>query len=141
MKAINCLFLLAILMLISYMPAQGATEEYDVLVLRGVHFAGDTFALDARAQGILDEAAALIKANPSLRFRLEGNSTYGSDQEQNLKIGEQRARSVFNYLVYRGVKPEQLEIISYGQENIKYDENTEEGKYMNNRVDIKSLYK
>ncbi|MBD5607529.1 MAG: hypothetical protein HDQ93_01590, partial [Desulfovibrio sp.] len=51
-------------------------KEEDVIVLRGVHFAFNSYALDSKAQGILDEAATLIKANPNKQVILKGWTDY-----------------------------------------------------------------
>ena len=42
-------------------------QEETVIVLRGVNFAFDSYALDSKAMGILDEAAGLIKSSPTPR--------------------------------------------------------------------------
>ena len=47
-------------------------QEETVIVLRGVNFAFDSYALDSKAMGILDEAAGLIKSKPNTKIVLTG---------------------------------------------------------------------
>ena len=45
----------------------------------------------------------------------------GSNQE-NLEIGEKRAKYVFDYLIKKGFKPEKLVVVSKGEESLMESE-------------------
>ena len=111
----------------------GAPAE-EALVLHGVNFAFDSYALDAKAQGILDEAAAAIKEK-NVHVTLEGwTDSIGTDA-YNKKLSQNRANAVKNYLVQQGVPASQLTAVGMGK-SFKYDNATEEGRYLNRRVEI-----
>ncbi len=82
-----------------------------------VHFAFNRFDLNAEAQSVLRSKAELMKANPRIRVRIEGNCDERGTQEYNLALGERRARAAFEYLVMLGVNAAQMELLSYGKEN------------------------
>ena len=110
----------------------GPTEE--ALVLHGVNFAFDSYALDDKAQGILDEAAAVLREK-NVHVTLEGwTDSIGTDA-YNKVLSQNRANAVKNYLVQQGVPASQLTAVGMGK-SFKYDNATEEGRYLNRRVEL-----
>lgn len=108
----------------------------EVIVLRGVNFAFDSYQLDSKAQGVLNEAARIIKAN-NLKLRLLGwTDSIGTDA-YNLVLSKNRANSVKTYLVEHGVNPANLVTEGMGK-SYRYDNATEEGRYMNRRCELVS---
>jgi len=113
----------------------GQAKQESVLVLRGVNFAFDSYALDAKAQGILNEAAALIKENPGKRVVLRGWTDSKGSDSYNAKLSQNRANSVKSYLATQGVPASRMTAIGSGK-SFKYDNSTEEGRYMNRRTEV-----
>ena len=106
----------------------------DALVLHGVNFAFNSYALDAKAQGVLDEAAAALK-DKKVNITLEGwTDSIGSDA-YNKTLSQNRASAVKAYLVKQGVPASSINAIGMGK-SFKYDNATEEGRYLNRRVEF-----
>jgi outer membrane protein OmpA-like peptidoglycan-associated protein len=63
----------------------------------------------------LDEIAAAINAQPGLTVLIAGHTDAAGSTAQNEQIGRARALVVFEYLVSRGVAPNRLAVISYGE--------------------------
>lgn len=110
-------------------------QDEDVIVLRGVHFAFDSYALDSKAMGILNEAANLIKANPNKQVILNGWTDYIGTDAYNKVLSQNRANAVKNYLVKQGIPASRMTAIGRGK-SYKYDNKTAEGRYMNRRTEI-----
>ncbi len=104
-----------------------------------IHFAFNRFDLTAQAQNILREKADLMKANPRIRVRIEGNCDERGTQEYNLALGERRARAAFEYLVMLGVNAAQMELLSYGKENPLVGGSGESAWAQNRRDDFKVI--
>ncbi len=81
-----------------------------------VYFDFDKFDIREEYRASLQEKADLMKAHPSIRVRIEGNCDARGTQEYNLALGERRARAAYEYMVMLGVNPDQLELISYGED-------------------------
>jgi OOP family OmpA-OmpF porin len=106
----------------------------DALVLHGVNFAFNSYALDAKAQGVLDEAAAALKGK-KVNITLEGwTDSIGSDA-YNKKLSQNRANAVKAYLVEQGVAASSINAVGMGK-SFKFDNATEEGRYLNRRVEF-----
>ena len=110
-------------------------KDEDVIVLRGVHFAFNSYALDGKAMGILNEAANLIKNNPNKRVVLSGWTDFVGSDAYNMKLSQERASSVKNYLVKQGIPASRMTAIGRGK-SFKYDNKTDEGRAMNRRTEV-----
>ena len=106
----------------------------DALILHGVNFAFNSYALDEKAQGVLDEAAAVLKAK-KVNFTLEGWTDYIGSDAYNKKLSQNRANAVKDYLVKQGVPAASINAVGMGK-SFKYDNATEEGRYLNRRVEF-----
>jgi len=103
-------------------------------VLKDVHFAFDSYALDAQARDILAANAEWLKDNPRARTEIEGHCDERGTIEYNLALGARRAKAAKDYLVTLGIGPDRLSTISYGEELPLCRETTEECYARNRRV-------
>jgi peptidoglycan-associated lipoprotein len=104
--------------------------------LRDVHFGpGRSDALWADTR-VLDGAVGWLKENPTRLLRIEGYTDGSGTREQNLSIGEKRARFVMKYLVSRGVEAARIAVASYGADRPVCTETTEACRARNRRVQL-----
>lgn len=82
-------------------------------------------------------ALLLIEKNFSLK--LAGHTDNTGSMQLNLKLSKDRAESVKAYLVSKGANPSRIEAVGYGPTQPIADNNTEEGKQKNRRVEF-TLY-
>jgi len=83
--------------------------------LRDIHFAFDRYVLTERARAILQQNGEYIRRTGD-RVVIEGHCDERGSVEYNLALGEKRAKNAYDYLVTLGVDPDQMEVISYGEE-------------------------
>jgi outer membrane protein OmpA-like peptidoglycan-associated protein len=80
-----------------------------------VYFDFDRYSLTDAAQRILAQAVETLRANPTLRIRIEGHTCSIGTAEYNLALGDRRARSVMQYLVSNGITADRLTTVSFGE--------------------------
>ena len=114
------------------LSAAQVRERDNALAMTVFYFEFDRSDLSAEARAALVHHANYLKENPSRRYRLEGHADERGTREYNLALGERRAQAVERYLQVQGVSSNQLETISYGEEN-PVDPGTTEAAYARNR--------
>jgi peptidoglycan-associated lipoprotein len=72
----------------------------------------------------------------TIHITLEGHCDERGSDEYNLALGEQRAKSVKQYLINVGFDENNLKIISYGEERPKIPESNPEAWAANRRVHL-----
>lgn len=95
----------------------------------------DSAALRADSRAVLNQHAAVLRANPRA-VRLEGHADERGTREYNIALGERRAQAVRIYLRSQGVNSP-VEVVSYGEERPVVDTSNEYGWQQNRRVEIK----
>jgi outer membrane protein OmpA-like peptidoglycan-associated protein len=108
-----------------------AVKEF---VFEDVHFDFDRYSLRPEATRVLDEAVKAMGENAELRLEIEGHTCNIGTAEYNLALGERRAHAVRDYLQSRGIGPDRLRTVSYGEERPKHDNAREETRRLNRRA-------
>lgn len=103
----------------------------------GVNFEPKSFGLTQESKQLLDEVVVTINASPELqKIEIQAHTDYKGSREANLKLSEQRALSVKNYLVSQGVLEKCLIAKGYGESQPIADNKTKEGRAKNRRVEL-----
>jgi len=93
------------------------------------------------ARSIVDEAIAQLKAeNRGVYFEIEGHTDATGPDAYNMRLGEDRAEAVRNYLHdQHGIALNRMQVISYGEAKPVEDNKTRDHRAQNRRVVIKVL--
>lgn len=87
-----------------------------------VRFARGSVRLDAEHRVLLNEVFEQLARVPQHRVLITGYSDRSGDPSSNLRLSEQRARSVRNYLLQRGIDADRLMVNFYGDSrSIRHD--------------------
>ena len=106
----------------------------DRLVLVGVNFAFDKADLLPESYPVLDNGVKLLNDRPNVNVEIEGYCDYIGTEEYNQKLSQERAQTVKNYLVSKGIHEGRLTTIGYGKGNPIADNETDEGRALNRRI-------
>jgi peptidoglycan-associated lipoprotein len=98
-----------------------------------VHFDFDKFDLTPEARKILADKAAFLNGHPNMKIRIEGNCDERGTTEYNLALGDRRAKSSMDYLVFLGITSDRITTVSYGKEKPLDPGNNEEAWAKNRR--------
>ncbi|MCQ6958655.1 OmpA family protein [Mucilaginibacter aquariorum] len=120
-------------------PPPAPAPEKPNYNFNNIQFEFNSGILKTDAYPTLDKAAAEMKKDPSVRFVLNGNSSAEGTDEHNMALSVERANAVKTYLVNTGVNGANLDIKGYGESKPITSNETEEGRALNRRVEIKKL--
>ena len=76
-----------------------------------VNFAFDRADLTAAARATLDQQAAWLRANPTVRVRITGHTDLVGGEGYNDRLGLRRARAAASYLLRRGVARARIDMV------------------------------
>ncbi|MBU2583762.1 MAG: OmpA family protein [Bacteroidetes bacterium] len=116
--------------------------EIKTLVLSGdTNFEFNKSKLLPNAYAALKDIVITMNEHTEYKWEVGGHTDGIGSVNYNTKLSEQRAQSVVDYLVSQGVKRNNLNIVGYGKSNPIATNDTNEGRSMNRRVEIKLLSK
>ena len=104
--------------------------------LRTVYFDYNDATIREESKAFLSQVAEALIAQPTASIEIEGHCDLRGSTEYNLHLGERRARSVQKYLLAQGVTPEQVSIISYGEERPADPGRNERAHQRNRRAEL-----
>ena len=105
-------------------------------VPKSVFFAFNSYVVEGKYRSVLENNAQYLTGPPAAHVQLQGNTDARGSREYNLALGQKRADAVMKGMELLGVKPSQMEAISYGKEKPKALGNAEADYAENRRVDI-----
>jgi len=85
---------------------------------------------------IIDQMVDLMQTNADLIVEIQGHTDNVGKPEANKKLSEDRASAVKNALVERGIAADRMSTAGYGDTKPVADNNTEEGRAQNRRVEL-----
>lgn len=101
-----------------------------------VNFAVNSAELRPASYGPLNEIAAVLQEYPSTSVDVVGHASSDGADDYNMRLSEQRANSVANYLVQQGVRPVRISAYGRGETQPIASNDTEAGRAANRRVEI-----
>jgi outer membrane protein OmpA-like peptidoglycan-associated protein len=109
------------------------------VVLKNIFFDVNKFELKNESLVELDKLVQLLTENPSLKIEISGHTDNVGKPADNLALSNERAKAVVNYLVSKNIPAQRLTPKGYGEANPIAENNTEEGRALNRRTEMKVL--
>ncbi|MBW4049211.1 MAG: OmpA family protein [Proteobacteria bacterium] len=119
---------------------QTADNRLKINVPAAAGFATGSAQLNANLYPALNELANGLMQNPTESVQILGFTDNTGSDAINYPLSENRALSVKNYLVSRGVPPQRIATQGMGPQNPVASNQTEEGRALNRRVEIYVAY-
>lgn len=120
-------------------PAPAAPGE---VTFDSIYFDVNKSNINPISSKALDRDGMLLKDNPSIRVEIGGHTDSRGSEKANLKSSEKRALSVKKYLEDKyNISSDRMTVKGYGSSKPIADNNTQEGRAKNRRVEIKVISK
>jgi OOP family OmpA-OmpF porin len=114
-----------------------AAVEEKIVITQKIHFEFDRAVIRPISYPILDDVAYLLQRNPQIRLiRVEGHTDWIGSDAYNQQLSERRANAVRNYLIQKGIEPDRLVAVGYGESRPIADNNTVQGRARNRRTEF-----
>lgn len=94
------------------------------------------YTLRPGAREKLAKVAGIILGHPGLKLEVEGHTDSVGSDEYNMKLSENRANSVRDYLVAQGINPDNVTARGFGKTMPVADNSTAAGRQQNRRVEL-----
>ena len=85
----------------------------------------------------LDDVADILIKNSNINLDIEGHTSNDGSFNANMKLSNERAETVKNYLINKGIEASRFTSKGYGPTRPINDNKTREAKALNRRVELK----
>ncbi|MES1221479.1 MAG: OmpA family protein, partial [Bacteroidota bacterium] len=114
-------------------------EVGSVVRLNNVFFDFDKWDLRGESFLELDRVVKLLRENPAIVIEMSAHTDSKGSDEYNFTLSDNRARSVMEYIVSKGIDPSRISSHGYGETVPVATNDTDEGRQLNRRVEFKIL--
>lgn len=114
-------------------------KEGQSVVLKNIFFETDKYDLKPTSQAELNKLVDLLNENPEMKIEIGGHTDNVGSKDYNQKLSENRAKSVFEYLIQKGITKERLSYKGYNFEQPVTTNDTPEGRAQNRRTEFKVI--
>jgi len=123
-------------------PDRGSVviEDNSIIILEKIYFETDSAVIQQRSYPIIDAVAATLNGNPQITLvEIQGHADERGDDNYNIRLTRDRAASVVEAVVQRGVARERLRSGGYGERCPVDPRSNAEAWERNRRVEFKIL--
>ncbi|MCW3071380.1 MAG: OmpA/MotB domain protein [Bacteroidetes bacterium] len=112
-----------------------------IIELKNVFFETAKFNLKPESNAELDILVKFLNVNKAIRGELSGHTDNVGDKKSNMTLSQNRAKTVYDYLVAHGIDPKRLSYKGYGDTRPKVKNDSDENRAMNRRTEFKVISK
>jgi outer membrane protein OmpA-like peptidoglycan-associated protein len=113
------------------------TQSGQIELPEAIGFEAGSIKLSAKALQVMERVADKLKGNPQVkRIRIEGHADDPGSPKQQAELAQKRAEAVREVLMKRGVDPERLQAVGYGNSRPLDKRRTSDARAINRRVEL-----
>ncbi|GAB3504487.1 hypothetical protein GCM10027341_34860 [Spirosoma knui] len=118
------------------------TNGYDAvknkkITLRVIHYVSGTSNLTFEDKQYLDTIAVFLTRVPTVVMEIAGHTDNVGNKKANLQLSQERANSVMQYVISRGVLSRRIKSAGYGSRQPIAENKTDMGRAQNRRVEMR----
>jgi len=114
-------------------------QSGEAIVLNNIYFETDKSELLPESFPELDKLVSLMKASPQKSIEISGHTDNTGTEETNIQLSTARAKAVVDFLVSKGIASSRLTYKGYGSSIPLADNDSDEGRSKNRRVELKII--
>jgi OmpA-OmpF porin, OOP family len=121
-------------------PVQLNTETIELnkdYTLKDIKFEFDSYVIHKSSNDELNKVVAYLHAHPEVHARLSGHTDFIGSDDYNLTLSRNRARSVADFLIAKGIQPQRVVSFGFGKSRPLSTEKTNDARAINRRVEIR----
>lgn len=116
--------------------ADGCVRKAQVVVLPNIEFALDRAELTEDGRETLGQVLRFMNDQPEITLDVWGHTDATGSETYNLRLSQKRAAAVEKFLVDNGIAATRLKSAGFGESRPLADNDTEEGRDRNRRVEL-----
>jgi outer membrane protein OmpA-like peptidoglycan-associated protein/tetratricopeptide (TPR) repeat protein len=105
--------------------------------MKNIQYATNSFQLEPVSLIELNKLIQLMNDNPSLKIQINGYTDNVGNDADNLKLSENRAKAVVDFLITKGIDAKRMTWKGFGETQSITDNSTEQGRALNRRTEFK----
>ena len=114
-------------------------KKGEKIILKNVFYETDSYELKQESLIELNKLLAFLNHNQEIKIEISGHTDNIGLHDYNMELSENRAKSVYTFLVNNKIRSERLIYKGYGESQPISSNETEEGRADNRRTEIKIL--
>lgn len=107
------------------------------VVLKNIFFDTDKFLLKEESKIELNKLIQFLNSNPKIKIEISGHTDNQGEKKNNLILSNNRAKTVFDFLVSNTIAKERLSFKGYADNQAIADNTSEKGRATNRRTEFR----
>lgn len=108
----------------------------EAYTINDILYGTNSYALSGRSEFILKGFARFLKENPNISVSIQGHTDDVGDDAKNLKLSQDRADGVKDFLVSQGISKSRLKAEGFGETKPKVPNTSEANRATNRRTEF-----
>ncbi len=116
-----------------------APGDMKICAISQISFKHGSYELTEKDKAYLDEIVDLLKRNEQMKIRINGHADNTGEDLFNHNLSHERAKAVYDYFIEKGIEASRLSYAYFGSGQPLRDDDTEEGRMFNRRVEFEII--
>ena len=108
-----------------------------ITVLGNIFFDFNEYSLQRKSMSELKEVYDFLRQNPNVKVEISGHTDNIGSAQYNMELSTKRAKSVYDFLLFKRIRPEQITYVGYGQDKPIAPNDNLENQSKNRRIEFK----
>ncbi|NLL28655.1 MAG: OmpA family protein [Bacteroidales bacterium] len=104
--------------------------------MNDIYYKSNSAELLSESKKVLDDFIDFLNENPNIKVKIQGHTDNIGSDAFNMTLSEERAKSVFDYLIENGISASRLSYKGFGESKPVDTNDTEAGRAMNRRTEF-----